>query len=41
MAKDYCFLFNWFYYIMMALKLAWAMVYTFFRKKKVVGTPKT
>lgn len=41
LAKDYCFLFNRFYYSMMALKLAWALLITFLRKKKVVGTPKT
>lgn len=41
LAMDYCFLFNWFYCGMMAVKLAWAMLFTLFRKKKVVGTPKT
>ena len=40
LARDYFFLVNWAFYGMMALKLAWAMVITFFRKKKVVGTPK-
>lgn len=40
LAKDYFFLFNWFYYGVMGLKLAWAMVITVFRKKKVSGTPK-
>jgi len=41
LAKDYCFLFNWLYYALMAIKLAWAMLITFFKKNKVVGTPKT
>lgn len=41
LAKDYCFIFNWFYYGIMAVKLAWAMLFTLFRIKKVVGTPKT
>ena len=40
LAKDHFFLFNWFYYGLMTLKFAWAMIVTFFRKKKVVGTPK-
>jgi len=40
LAKDYFFLFNWFYYVVMGLKLTWAMVLTVFRKKKIVGTPK-
>jgi GT2 family glycosyltransferase len=40
LARDYCFLFNWLYYAFMAIKLAWALLVTFFRKKKVVGTPK-
>jgi hypothetical protein len=41
LARDYFFLFNRFYYGLMTLKFAWAMIITFFRKKKVVGTPKT
>ena len=40
LAKDYFFLFNWFYFVVMGLKLIWAIVLTVFRKKKVVGTPK-
>jgi hypothetical protein len=41
LAKDYCFLFNWLYYGLMVIKFCWAMLVTFFRKKKMVGTPKT
>ena len=40
LASDYFFLFNWFYYELMVIKLLWAMIVTVFRRKKIVGTPK-
>ena len=33
-ARDYCFLFNWFFYLMMGAKLVWALVKNLFRKVK-------
>lgn len=40
LAKDYFFLFNWLYYLLMGAKLVVAMVLTFFRKNKYVGSKK-
>lgn len=36
-AKDYFFLFNWFYYTVIALKLLLAIMVNFFRKEKYAG----
>lgn len=40
LAKDYFFLFNWFYYALMGGKLLLNLATTLVRKKKVAGTPK-
>ena len=40
LAKDYFFLFNWFYYLLMAGKLALNLVTTLLRKEKFAGTRK-
>jgi len=40
LAKDYFFLFNWLFYTLMGVKLGVSLVATFFRKEKLVGTPK-
>lgn len=37
LAKDYFFLFNWFYYLLMSVKLGWALAVNFFRKEKYAG----
>ncbi|MBK7317616.1 glycosyltransferase family 2 protein [Candidatus Villigracilis affinis] len=39
-AKDYFFLFNFLYYLMMLTKLGYALLTNLFRRKKVVSTPK-
>ena len=39
-AKDYFFLFNLLYYLMMLTKLGYALLTNLFRRKKVVSTPK-
>ncbi len=40
LAKDYFFLFNWFFYLLIYLKLGISLAATFLRKDKHVGTPK-
>ncbi len=40
LASRYFFLFNWFYYLLMALKLASALLINFFRKEKYAGSRK-
>ena len=40
LAARYIFLFNWFYYIVMGLKLASALLVNFFRKEKFAGSRK-
>lgn len=40
LAARYFFLFNWFYYLLMALKLASALSLNFFRKEKYAGSRK-
>ncbi len=40
MAKDYFFLFNWFFYGIMLAKLLLALLKALFSRKKIVGTPK-
>ena len=40
LASRYFFLFNWFYYLVMVLKLASALVVNFFRKEKFAGSRK-
>ena len=37
LAKDYFFLFNWFYYLLMGLKLVFALVANLFRSEKYAG----
>lgn len=40
LARRYVFLFNWFYYVAMGLKLAGALAVNFFRKEKFAGSKK-
>lgn len=40
LASRYFFLFNWFYYLLMVLKLASALLINFFRKEKYAGSRK-
>lgn len=40
LAKDYIFLFNWFYYALMGVKLGLALISTFLRKEKYIGSKK-
>ncbi|MBN1537118.1 MAG: glycosyltransferase family 2 protein [Anaerolineales bacterium] len=40
LAKDYCFLFNGLYYLVMLIKLAIALLVNFFRKEKTAGRQK-
>jgi GT2 family glycosyltransferase len=40
LASRFFFLFNWFYYLVMALKLASALLVNFFRKEKFAGSRK-
>jgi GT2 family glycosyltransferase len=40
LAKNYFFLFNWIYYLAMALKLGLSLVANLFRKEKIVGSRK-
>ncbi|RPI81050.1 MAG: glycosyltransferase family 2 protein [Chloroflexi bacterium] len=40
MAKDYFFLFNYFFYLLMGVKLSLALFRAFLTKKKYVGSPK-
>lgn len=40
LAKDYFFLFNWFFYGLMVVKLGFSMAATFFRQDKFIGTRK-
>ena len=37
LAKDYFFLFNWFYYFLMGLKLVFALLANLFRSEKYAG----
>ena len=37
LAKDYIFLFNWFYYLVMSAKLGWALAANFLRREKYAG----
>lgn len=40
MAKDYPFFFNWFYYLVMGLKLGWTLLVNFFKQDKFAGSRK-
>jgi hypothetical protein len=40
LAKDYFFLFNWFYYLAMLVKLIASLVVNYLRKEKVISTPR-
>jgi GT2 family glycosyltransferase len=40
LARDYFFLFNWLFYLLMGAKLAASLVITFLRKEKIVGSRK-
>jgi GT2 family glycosyltransferase len=40
LASRYFFLFNWFYYVVMLLKLASALLVNFFRREKFAGSQK-
>jgi len=40
LARDYFFLFNWIYYLAMAIKLIFSLATNFFRKEKFAGKPK-
>jgi GT2 family glycosyltransferase len=40
LASRYCFLFNWFYYVVMVGKLLTSLLFNFFRKEKFAGSRK-